>query len=146
MLVVDSIVGDHNDAALHDRLHALEDHGQLEVIQLDENDAQRHRLRVTTDHGTDVAIVLARDQFLCDGAVLLLEDARAIVVRFDTTDWCRFLPADVAAALELGHRAGHLHWRVRFDGEVLEVAALGAREPIYDRVEDLIAANRLRVM
>ena len=45
------------------------------------HDLDRSRLRATSDAGTDYAIVLPRGSTLADGAVLLLEPDRAVVVR-----------------------------------------------------------------
>ena len=61
-----------------------------------------------------------------DGAVLLLEPARAIVVRVNDGTLAPVDPRSVADAVELGYHAGNLHWRVRFQGDCLLVALAGA--------------------
>ncbi len=145
MLLVSSIVGHHGDAVLHDILHQLEHDGLVDFVSLSADDASRHRLRVVSDGGVDLAISLDRDETLRDGSVLVLEPGRAIVVRLGSTDWCRLTPRDSAAALELGHRAGHLHWRVRFDGDVLLVAADSGRPALLARITDLVDSGRVAI-
>ncbi len=69
-----------------------------------------------------MAIALPRDQKLFDGAVLLLDADRALVVRVDRQHWLQLQPRSLADAIELGYHAGNLHWRVRFADEALLVA------------------------
>ena len=145
MLLVSTIVGHHDDADMHEILHQLEHDGLVDFVTLSPDDAARHRLRVLSEGGVDIAISLERHETLRDGSVLLLEPGRAIVARLRATDWCTFVPRDLAAALELGHRAGHLHWRVRFGGEVIEVAADSGRPALLARIADLIDAGRVTV-
>ncbi len=125
-------------------LHRLSHDGQLEEIQLSAADTARKRLRVTTDKGTDCAIALNRDARLENGSVLLLEDQRAIVVRMLETKWLRIAPTDSTAALELGYFAGNLHWRVRFDGAVLEIALEGPEQNYLDRLANHFENGRAR--
>ena len=143
MLRLNGIVGFASDPGLAERLHRLGHRGAVEYLPLDRENTLRHRLRATTDRGTKCAISLARDEHLGDGAVLLLEDERAIVVRMKEEEWLALRPADPAAALELGYHAGNLHWRVRFEGEVLLVAREGPEQAYLDRVQPFLDAGRV---
>jgi urease accessory protein len=105
---------------------------------------QRHRLRASTDRGTECAIALPRAERLTNGAVLLLEAERAIVVRMAEEAWLALQPRDAAAALELGYFAGNMHWRVRFDGARLAIALEGPPKGYLDRMAHLIADGRVR--
>jgi urease accessory protein len=116
----------------------------VETILLQRTDAQRHRLRTTTDRGTDVAIALDRNESLSDGAVLYLTEDRAIVVRMNEETWLAFVPIDTAAALELGYAAGNLHWRVRFFAGTLQVAREGPEETYLDRLRPLLNSGRIQ--
>lgn len=49
----------------------------------------RRRMRVCTQRGEEIAIALPREETLFDGAVLLLDDTRAIVVRATVECWLR---------------------------------------------------------
>jgi len=144
MLGLNSIVGFASDATLAEPLHGLAHRGAIEYLLLDRDDTLRHRLRAVTDKGSECAISLARSERLGDGAVLLIEDERAIVVRMKEEDWLALQPAHAAAALELGYHAGNLHWRVRFKGEVLLVAREGPEQTYLDRVQPFLDDGRVR--
>lgn len=125
MLHIDHVVGDRAEPALHQRLHRLEHHGAVDVVTIPNADMARRRLRILTPKGEDLAIALPRDQKLFDGAVLLIDDARAIVVRAEVERWLQLQPRSIAEGVALGYHAGNLHWRVRFEGECLLVALEG---------------------
>ena len=144
VLHLNRIVGNSSASEMAEQLHRLSHDGGLEEIRLSAADTARKRLRVTTDKGTDCAIALNRDAKLENGSVLLLEDARAIVVRMLETKWLRIAPADSAAALELGYFAGNLHWRVRFDGALLEIALEGPEQNYLDRLANHFDSGRAR--
>jgi urease accessory protein len=115
----------------------------VEYLTLSESDTQRHRLRAVTDKGTECAIALARSEHLVNGAVLLLEHGRAVVVRMQETPWLTLVPRDAAAALELGYFAGNMHWKVEFDGPRLRIALLGSLESYLERLAPLTADGRV---
>ncbi|MGE0822216.1 MAG: urease accessory protein UreE [Candidatus Binatia bacterium] len=144
MLHLTKILGFVAEPDLAERLHTLSHRGRVETVLLDLADAKRHRLRTTTDRGTDVAIALERHESLSDGAVLYLTDSRAIVVRMKEERWLTFIPLDLPAALELGYLAGNLHWRVRFSNGTLAVACEGPEQSYLDRVRPLLNGGRLR--
>src|ERR1700722_10322611 len=83
MLRIDRVIGSRVDAAISERLHYLEHAGRVEILTLPAAEMARRRLRAATQAGTDLAIALPREQKLYDGAVLLLDEHRAIVVRAD---------------------------------------------------------------
>ncbi len=141
---VTSLVGLASDADVGERLHALSHAGQVEYVILNRADMSRHRLRVTTDQGTECAIALPRSEKLANGAVLLLEAERAIVVRMQEEDWLDIAAVDDAAALELGYLAGNMHWRVRFDGAVLKIALEGPEASYLARLAPLLDSGRIR--
>jgi urease accessory protein len=144
LLQLTSILGYVSEAHLSERFHRLAHAGKVETITLARADAQRHRLRVTTDAGTEVAILLPRDERLGDGAILYLDEDRAIVVRLQEEEWLTFVPRDIGAALEFGYTAGHLHWRVRFTPIGLAVAQEGPEQSYLDRLRPLLLNGRIR--
>src|SRR5690606_5150487 len=146
VLRLTEILGSEHDAALADRLHEISHAGRIEEIALGRDDLARRRIRIRTDAGTDCAIAIARSERLFDGAVLLLEPARAIVVRMDPERWLSIVTESEAAALQLGYFAGNMHWRGRFDGPVLRIALEGARENYLARLEPVLALGSLRVL
>lgn len=146
MLHLTAILGDAAEPELAARLHEVRHHGVIEYVSIAPRDVGRHRLRVTTDRGTECAIALARDQRFRDGAVLLLESARAIVVRVGERQWLRVRPGDLAAAIELGYHAGNLHWKVRFAGADLLIALDGPAADYTARLAALLGAARIAVI
>lgn len=143
MLKLENIVGAANEPAIADRLHYLGHHGKVEYLMLSEEDTQRHRLRASTDAGTECAVVLGRSEHLYNGAVLMLTDQRAVVVRMRETPWLTLAPRDAAAALELGYFAGNMHWAVRFEGAWLRIALQGPAERYLERLNPFLADGRV---
>jgi urease accessory protein len=145
MLRVEKIIGDTSDPKTFDLIHELEHHGSVETITLSTDDLNRHRLMARTDKGNDVAIAIPRDTKLSDGAVLYLDDSRAVVVRAARQKWLRLSPKSASDAVELGYAAGNLHWRVRFEGADLLVAQTGAAETYLSRIPELVSGGRVSV-
>jgi urease accessory protein len=143
MLRVECVLGSRVDAKLHDAIHHLEHHGRVEFVGIPPADLDRRRLLTRTDGGEEVAIALPRDQKLYDGAVLVLDSHRAVIVRAGVQNWLRAKPASASDALELGYHAGNLHWRVRFDGDDLLIALEGPAAGYAARIEQLVSANRV---
>jgi urease accessory protein len=144
MLKLESIVGAATDPSIAERLHHLGHHGKVEYLSLSSEDTQRHRMRASTDAGTECAVVLDRTQQLFNGAVLLLNDERAVVVRMRETEWLTVAPRDTASALELGYFAGNMHWAVRFEGAWLRIALHGALERYLERLQPFLEDGRAR--
>ncbi|HEX2526293.1 MAG TPA: urease accessory protein UreE [Geminicoccus sp.] len=142
---IERIVGSRADAALAHRLHHLAHDGRLETLSVAMADLPRRRFRAVTDRGTECALALPRDTELFDGAVLLLEDDRAIVVKVGEQRWLRLRPAP-GFALELGYLAGNLHWRVRFEDGLLLVAVDVPAERYLARIEEHLTAGRVSLV
>lgn len=145
-VTITTIIGACVDPMLSKWLHEIRHHGHVETIRLEARDMARRRLRVTSDLGTECMIALPRTECLFDGAVLLMEDTRAIVVRASVEHWLRLRPASSADALALGYAAGNLHWRVRFSGRELEVAIDGEPETYLARISELLDDGRVAVV
>ena len=144
MLKLENIVGAATDAPIADRLHDLGHAGRVEYLMLSQDDTHRHRLRATTDAGTECAVVLDRNEHLYNGAVLMLTNDKAVVVRMRETEWLTLAPRDAAAALEIGYFAGNMHWAVRFQGAWLRIALQGPLDRYLERVEPFLADGRAR--
>lgn len=142
-MMIESVLGSRLDPALAERLHDLEHAGRVDVLTLPAAELARRRFRATSASGEDVAIALPREQALFDGAVLRLDAEGALVVRVDRQHWLRLQPRSIADALELGHHAGNLHWRVRFGGEALLVALEAPADDYLARLTPLLADRRV---
>ncbi len=142
---VGHVLGGWLDPVFHDRIHALEHHGAVDLVIIPQADLARRRLLTTTRKGVQLAIALPREERLFDGAVLVLDEFHAIIVRAEAERWLRLKPRSIADAIELGYQAGNLHWRVRFDGEVLLVPLEGRPEDYAARLEDLLSSGRIQM-
>jgi len=144
VLQLNNIIGNIGDSDFSKKIHDLSHDDSIEKVYLSSSDSLRKRLRVTTDKGTDCAIVLNRKTELSNGSILWLDADRAIVVKFMETNWLRLTPVDMAVALELGYFAGNLHWRVRFVGTVLEVAIEGSEKSYLDRLKPYFESGKVK--
>lgn len=144
--ILDGIVGWATEEPVADRLHELRHHHAVEYVHLDVHDLERKRLRVTSDAGTEYAVILPRDSVLADGAVLLLEPDRAVVVRAGTPQSLVLRAGDRAAALRLGFLAGHLHWKVDQRDDTLVVALEAPASDYTARIAELLDNGRVEVV
>ncbi len=145
MITVTRILGTASEPSLADKLHRLEHKNCVELLVVDRDDTLRRRLRAKTDKGTDIAIALERGDQLVDGAVLLLDEARAVVLRVTQERWLRIKPRDSDAAIEVGYCAGNHHWRVRFELGALLVAMQGPAEDYLSRLDPLLRTSKIEV-
>jgi urease accessory protein len=135
---LETIIGSIDSPDIAEQLHRLSHTGMVEYLDLERADLARHRLRVKGSAGNEYAIALPRSQHLSNGAVLVLEGDRAVVVRLKEEQWLVLVPRDVPAALELGYHAGNMHWRVRFDAGRLMIAIESDEGSYLARLEGLI--------
>ncbi|MFN8469537.1 MAG: hypothetical protein U0X20_28540 [Caldilineaceae bacterium] len=117
MILVERVVGNMNDAPWPERLAAA----QVDMLALDQWEAQKNRLRKTSQGGVELAISLDRGVFLHNDDVLVWDEAKglAIVARITLKDVMviqmdTLLAKDaetlVRTAVELGHAIGNQHW------------------------------------
>jgi urease accessory protein len=141
--ILDGIVGWVTDRAVADRLNELRHQHAVEYLHVDVYDLDRNRLRATSDAGTDYAIVLPRGSALADGAVLLLEPDRAVVVRSGAPRTMTLRANDVGAALRLGLLAGHLHWKADQRDDTVVVHLEGPESDYTARIVELLESGRV---
>jgi urease accessory protein len=139
--ILDEIVGWATDSAVAARLHELRH--AVEYLHLDVHDLDRKRLRATSDAGTDYAVVLPRGSALADGAVLLLEPDRAVVVRAGVPRTMILRANDIGAALRLGFLAGHLHWKIDQRDDTVVVHLEGPKSEYTSRIVVLLESGRV---
>jgi len=142
-LNINHVLGSRLEPSLSERIHRLEHRNAVDEVRLSSAELERHQLLTTTQGGQELVIALPRHQRLFDGAVLLLDDAQAIVVRTAGQRWLRLEPRSISDAIELGYHIGHLGWRVRFESEVLFVAVQGRAENYVVRLGELIWSRRV---
>jgi urease accessory protein len=145
MLRIGHIIGSRLEPAYSEKLHRLELRNAVDELRLPPDHLDRQELTATTRGGRDVAIALPRHERLFDGAVLLLNDDGAVVVRAAGQRWLRLQPRSISDAIELGYHVGNLGWRVRFEGDVLFVAMQGRSENYVVRLGELIWSRRVGI-
>lgn len=128
------VVGHHGDEAIHDRLHALDDAGRVVRLVVPTKELGRRRFRVTGSDGVDYGVALARDAVLRDGSVLLVDDERAVVVEAQESETLVLRALTLAGGIQLGWHAGHLHWRVRMQGDLMTVLLDTTRDETLVRI------------
>ena len=144
MQTLTQILGYATDHEIAHQLHDLEHDDAVRYITLNKQDTLRHRLRAVTDRGEEIAIALPRAEQLANGAVLLLECDRAIVVRMESERWLELKARDAAAALELGYFAGNMHWKVKFNHDAIRIALEGPEQSYLDRLHHLVSDGKVQ--
>jgi urease accessory protein len=111
---------------------------RVDVLRLDQAQAQKSRMRKATESGTDVAIALDRGVQVRDGDVLAWNGAAraAVVARVELNDvlvidlsGLAAVPAEAAMAtcVGLGHALGNQHWPAVIEGTRVYVPLTVAR-------------------
>ena len=133
---VDGVVGNFNDEP--DLAEAVADHeqaGTLETVELDDTERKRSRLRVTSDAGTDLGVLVDQPE-LTAGDVLLRNEERAVVVAFEERE--AFViefsagEAAVSTGVTLGHRIGNQHWDIAIEDATIYIPVEADRAIIED--------------
>ena len=142
MILIEKLVGFASDPEFAEKIHVLSHSDQVEYLVIAPDETSRRRMRLVSDKGTDCAIALDRAETLDDGAILSLEENRAIVVRMSERKWLKLVPKDKASALELGYFVGNLHWKVEFRDEVICIALEGPKATYLGRLELMLSDGR----
>ena len=132
---VDAVLGRAAEDGWPGRLESA----RVDVLRLDQAEAQKSRLRKATDGGLEVAISLDRGTQLHDGDILAWDEARraAIVARIDLADVLVIdlsaladgpSQASIAGCVALGHALGNQHWAAVVKGTRVYVPLTVARE------------------
>jgi urease accessory protein len=128
MVVIEAVLGNANDPEWAARLAAAE----VDLLEVDEWEAQKSRFRKTTAKGTEVAVSLDRGTYIRHGDVLLWDALApsAIVARIELRDvMVVYLDELVALApeeairtcFELAHTLGNQHWPALVKGRLVYV-------------------------
>src|SRR5262245_25288096 len=117
VVIIESVLGNLSDPEWAATLSAA----RLDVLALDQWEAQKNRFRKRTASGTEVAVSLDRGVFLRDGDVLIwdAQALTAVVVRVSLRD-VMIIHLDalkgaspevvMRTCVELGHALGNQHW------------------------------------
>lgn len=117
MIIIEGIVGNYNEPQWRSRLEGAE----IDLLVLDQWEAQKSRLRKNTTRDLELALSLDRNTHLHDGDILIWNegDRRAVIARInlkevmiiDLDDVIKAQPDIVVRTMfELGHALGNQHW------------------------------------
>ena len=143
---VDGIVGNiHTDPELAADIAAREEAGTLERVVLETSDRRKSRLRVETDAGTDLGILVDQPE-LSAGDVLFVDDDHAAVIEFEEIEaFVIELPeateSTLLATAELGHRIGNQHWDLAVEAGTLYVPVEADRSIIETVLGEYLPAG-----
>jgi len=128
VVVIETVLGNVGDPEWSERLSAAD----VDLLRVDQWEAQKSRFRKTTAKGAEVAISLDRGTYIRDGDVLLwdAQTTAAIVARIDLRDvmivhldGLERLASEAAmrTCVELGHAMGNQHWPALVKGSLVYV-------------------------
>ena len=143
---IDGIVGNrHDDPDLGGKIDAHERAGTLERVVIDSDERKKSRIRVETDAGTDLGIVVGEAE-LRSGDVLFIDEDRAAVVTFETREaFVVELPdpdeSTTASAVEFGHRVGNQHWDIAIEDGAVYVPVEAERRILEDVLGSYLPAD-----
>lgn len=117
MIIIQNVVGNENEAGWRQRLTGA----SVDVLALDQWEAQKSRLRKKTIGEVELALSLDRNTHLHDGDILVWNETErsAIVARIALNDVMivdvggvkgESLDIMVRTIFELGHALGNQHW------------------------------------
>lgn len=122
MLNINRVVGNvHKDHELGQKYHQMSGKQLSETIRISRSEAQRVRMRKTSDKGTDVAIMLPQNTHIKHGDVLLLDNDRIIVVEVQPERVAVIAIENIAShhlleiAAKVGHTIGNLHRPIKIE-------------------------------
>lgn len=135
MYTVNRIIGNtKRDESLASAAQTHEERGTLERVLLEAGERKKSRLRVHTEAGTDLGVLVDKPE-LEDGDVLYHDDEQMIVVAFEEREALTIdLPPEtsLATTLELGHRIGNQHWDLTVEDGTAYVPVEADRRIIED--------------
>jgi urease accessory protein len=128
MRLVEAIVGNVNQPEWAERLAGA----TIDVLALDQWEAQKNRFRKTTRDGAELAVSLDRSVHLANGDILAWDEAeyRAVVTVIQLKDVMVVDLSGLVAlgteemlmtAVELGHAIGNQHWPAVIKGQQVYV-------------------------
>ena len=123
MISINSVVGNiHNDYDLAHKYNQMTAKQLSEVIRISRSEAQRVRMRKTSNKGSDVAITLPQNVHIKNGDVLLLNNDKIIIVEIQPEKVAVIVvKSNIASehlfemAVKIGHTIGNLHRPIKLE-------------------------------
>lgn len=128
MILIKTVLGNIGDPEWAERLSTAD----MDLIEIDQWEAQKSRFRKTTAKGTEIAVSIDRGTHIHDGDVLLwnAQTLSALVARIELRDvmivhldGLTGLAPEMAmrTCVELGHAMGNQHWPALVKDNVIYV-------------------------
>ncbi len=119
MIIIEKVLGNIKQDGTW---QARKKESQVDILRLDQHEAQKSRCRKHTEKGQDLGIALDRNVLLADGDVLFYDEATntMIIVEISLRDvlvvdlsHLATMPVDaqIRVSFELGHALGNQHWK-----------------------------------
>lgn len=119
MIIIEKVLGNIKEDSTW---QARKKVSQVDILRLDQHEAQKSRCRKHTEKGQDLGIALDRNVLLADGDVLFYDEATntMIIVEISLRDvlvvdlsHLATMPVDaqIRVSFELGHALGNQHWK-----------------------------------
>jgi urease accessory protein len=135
MIIIETVLGNVSDREWEKRLSDA----SVDVLELDQWEAQKNRFRKKTARGTELAVALDRGTIMRDGDILLWEPSKAtaVAVRMRLRevmiihlDGLAHLAPEIAmrTCVELGHALGNQHWPALIKGDHVYVPLIVDRK------------------
>jgi urease accessory protein len=123
MISINSVVGNiHNDHDLAQKYNQMTVKQLSEIIQISRSEAQRSRMRKTSNKGSDVAIMLPQSAHIKHGDVLFLNNDKIIIVEIQPEKVAVIAVKNNIAsehlfemAVKVGHTIGNLHRPIKLE-------------------------------
>jgi urease accessory protein len=123
MISINSVVGNiHNDNDLAQKYNQMTVKQLSENIRISRSEAQRSRMRKTSNKGSDVAIMLPQSVHIKHGDVLLLNNDKIIIVEIQPEKVAVIAVKNNIAsghlfemAVKVGHTIGNLHRPIKLE-------------------------------
>jgi urease accessory protein len=123
MISINSVVGNiHSDYDLAQKYNQMVAKELSEIIRISRSEAQRSRMRKTSNKGSDVAIMLPQSVHIKHGDVLLLNNDKIIIVEIQPEKVAVIAVKDNIArehlfemAVKIGHTIGNLHRPIKLE-------------------------------
>lgn len=115
----------------------------IEFVEIAWRDTVRRALRLTSESGRRVNVLLERNHAtLHDGDVLAIIDDRQLVVRVRESDLLRLAPTTLRQMAELAAELGNQHVPIEFDGDAILTLDDGPVRALADRLGVSFVATR----
>jgi len=128
MILIETVLGNIGDPAWEARLSGAD----IDLIEIDQWEAQKSRFRKRTTKGAEIAVSIDRHTHIRDGDVLLwnAQAFSAVVARIELRDVMIVHLEDLTSlasemamrtCVELGHAMGNQHWPALVKGNLVYV-------------------------